>query len=117
MARVTLERLEKTDVTQYPSNSLIDYYDTIHKLLEAITLKDGFKIKGEGSHKELINFVARKHNMNKSYMVFLQQMRDYRNRISYEGFMVHKNYIILHKEKINRIIQNLIDLLNRSTEI
>ena len=37
----------------------------------------------------------------------LQQMRDYRNRISYEGFMIHRNYISLNKEKIQNIIKSI----------
>ncbi|MBS3145261.1 hypothetical protein J4414_00445 [Candidatus Woesearchaeota archaeon] len=50
MVEITLERLEKTDKKSYPSNTLVDYYDIIHKLLEAIALKGGIKAKGEGSH-------------------------------------------------------------------
>ena len=33
--------------------------------------------------------------------------RDFRNRISYEGFMVNKNYIKLSSEKIKKIINIL----------
>ena len=51
MAEMTLERLDKTDMEDYPSNTLVDYYDTIHKLMEALTLKEGIKIKGEGAHQ------------------------------------------------------------------
>lgn len=54
MAEITLERLKKTDMEEYPSNTLLDYYDIIHKLMEAIALKEGTKIKGEGAHQELI---------------------------------------------------------------
>ncbi len=44
---------------KYPSNSLIDYYDVIHKLLEVLTISTGIKIKGEGAHQELIDYVAK----------------------------------------------------------
>jgi hypothetical protein len=47
MAEITLERLEKTNIEEYPSNTLLDYYDAIHNLMEAITAKNGIKIKGE----------------------------------------------------------------------
>jgi hypothetical protein len=32
-------------------------------------------------------------------------MRNYRNKISYEGFSVNKNYIKSNKEKIEKIIR------------
>ena len=36
MAGTTIERLHKTDMEKYPSNTLVDYYDAIHKLMEAM---------------------------------------------------------------------------------
>ncbi len=112
MAQLTLERLNKTDMEKYPTNTLLDYYDIVHKLMEAITLKEGVKIKSEGAHQELIEHIAKQQYIDEQTKQFLQQMRDYRNRISYEGFMVHKNYIQLNKEKIINIIENLFNKLN-----
>ena len=111
MAEVTLDRLGKTEIEKYPSNTLLDYYDIIHKLLEAIASKKGVKIKGEGAHQELIDYIAKQHNFDEQTRIFLQQMRDYRNRISYEGFMMNKNYILLNREKIVSIIGKLFDKL------
>lgn len=109
MARITLERLKGTDTEKYPTNTLTDYYDVIHKLMEALTLAEGIKIKGEGAHQELIDYVAKLHNFDEQTRQFLQQMRNYRNRISYEGFMIQKNYIMLNQRKIDAIIQKLFD--------
>ena len=111
MAVVTLERLGKTEIEKYPSNTLLDYYDTIHKLMEALTLKGGIKIKGEGAHQELIDYTAKHHGFDEQTRQFLQQMRDYRNRIAYEGFVVHKNFILLNREKITSIINKMFDEL------
>jgi len=112
MAEITLERLENTDREKYPTNTLNDYYDAIHKLMEAISMLKGIKIKGEGAHQELIDYIAEQYNFDEQTRQFLQQMRDYRNRISYEGFMIHKNYIILNQEKIKNIIKKLFNELN-----
>jgi len=112
MAEITLERLSKTDIEKYPSNTLLDYYDTIHKLMEALVLREGIKIKGEGAHQELIDYVAGQHVFDEQTRQFLQQMREYRNSISYEGFMVHKNYISLNKKKIARTIDTLFERLS-----
>ena|SRR3989344_559906 len=111
MAQITLERLDNTDMEKYPSNTLLDYYDVVHKLMEALTLRDGIKVKGEGAHQELIDYVAAQQKIGEQMRQFLQQMRDYRNRISYEGFMVHPNFISLHKEMIKRIIKRFLDEL------
>ena len=111
MAKITLERLGKTDMEQYPSNTLLDYYDAVHKLLEAQTLREGVKIRGEGAHQEIIDYLANQKKIDKQTRQFLQQMRDYRNRISYEGFTIHENYISLNKAKITRIIKHLLEQL------
>ena len=110
MAKITLERLKETEISKYPSNSLVDFYDIIHKLMEAITLKEGIKIKGEGAHQELIDYIASKGIINEETRIFLQQMRNLRNRIAYEGFSVNKNYISLNKKKIDEIIANLMNV-------
>jgi uncharacterized protein YutE (UPF0331/DUF86 family) len=110
MAKITLERLEHTDKEKYPTNTLNDYYDIIHKLMEVLSLIKGIKARGEGAHQELIDYIAKEYNFDEQTRQFLQKMRDYRNRISYEGFTVHKNYITLNQEKINEIIKKLIQL-------
>lgn len=112
MAEITLQRLEKTDMEDYPSNTLLDFYDTIHKLAEALILREGIKIKGEGAHQELVDYIAKQKKIDEQTRQFLQQMREYRNRISYEGFMIHKNYIDMNKEKIQKIIKHLFELLD-----
>jgi uncharacterized protein YutE (UPF0331/DUF86 family) len=72
------------------------------------------KLKGEGAHQELIEHIVRTHKLEEHTRTFLQQMRDYRNRISYEGFMVHRNYIELNERRINEIIKKLFGILKKS---
>ena len=114
MAEITLERLRQTDAKKYPTNTLNDYYDITHKLMEALGLLNGIKTKGEGAHQELIDYISKQYNFDEQDRQFLQQMRVYRNRISYEGFMIHKNYITLNQEKIKKIIKKLFDELNKN---
>ena len=111
MAKITLERLNKTNLEEYPSNTLSDYYEIIHKLMDALAITKGVKIKGEGAHQELIEYLFKQKIISEQSREFLQQMREYRNRIAYEGFNINKNYIILHKENIQRIIKDLFNLL------
>jgi len=112
MAKITQQRLKETDKSKYPANTLIDYYDIIHGLLEALTSLEGVKIKGEGAHKELIDYVSQKYNLGELNRVFLQELKDYRNRISYEGFSINLSYINANNEKIKEIIKKLMDLIN-----
>ena len=111
MAEITLERLNKTNMEKYPTNSLIDYYDIIHKLMESFSLSKGVKIKGEGAHQELIEYVSKEIPFNEQTKRFLQQMRIYRNRIAYEGFNINENYIIENKKRILNIIGKLFEKL------
>ncbi|MDP3916665.1 MAG: hypothetical protein Q8Q42_00055 [Nanoarchaeota archaeon] len=111
MAEITLERLEKTDRKKYPTNTLTDYYDIIHKLMEAFCMIDGVKMSKEGAHQEIIDYTAKQCNLDEQTRQFLQKMRSYRNRISYEGFMIHKNYITLNQKNIKEIIGKLFDEL------
>lgn len=112
MARITKERLEKTDMLAYPSNTLVDYYDILHKLVEALALLKGIKVKGEGAHRELIEYICREYGFNEQTRVFLQQLREYRNRISYEGFMIQEFYIKSNQEKLNLLISDLLKKLD-----
>ncbi len=112
MAEITLERLDKTDKANYPSNTLIDYYDIMHKILEAISLMEGTKVKGEGAHQELIDYICKKYKIEEQKRQFLQQLRDYRNMISYEGFSVNKEYIVNNQEFIKNLIDRLFEILN-----
>ncbi len=111
MAGITLERLEKTNISEYPSNTLVDYYDIIHKLLEAIALKEGTKAKGEGAHQELIDYAAKQLKLDEQTRQFLQQLRDYRNRVLYEGFMIQKNFIVANQLKIKAIIERFYEII------
>lgn len=106
MAKITFERLNKTNMEEYPSNTLMDYYDILHKLMEAFTVEKGIKIKGDGAHIELINYISKMFKLSENDRQFLQQIRDYRNRIFYEGFVVNKSYISSNRKRI-------IDIINR----
>lgn len=110
MAKLTLKRLKGMRLLEYPSNTLTDYYEIIHKLMESLTSAEGVKIKGDGAHKELIDYLSSKYKFGESTRIFLQEMRDFRNRVNYEGFFVKEDYVKLNKDKIELIIQRLLDL-------
>lgn len=112
MALITFARLKETDKEKYPSNTLTDYYDIIRKLMEAITSLDGVKTKGEGAHQDIIDYVCDKYKFNTVTKLFVQEMRDYRNKISYEGFSIKVNYIKVNSKRIEEIIISLQKLVD-----
>ena len=113
MAVITLDRLDKTDKEKYPSNTLVDYYEIIHKLLESLACIEGIKVRGEGAHSELIDIICSIFKLESNKREFMQEMRDYRNHISYEGFNIKAEYIKNRSGKIKEIIKELIDLINK----
>jgi len=110
MANISLKRLNQTEKQKYPPNTVNDYYGIIHKLCESLSLINEIKFREEGAHKELIDFIMQKYNFSYQNKLFLQEMRELRNRISYEGFQIHKNYIKLNQKQITEIIDRLIKL-------
>ena len=114
MAKIALERLNEINKEKYPSNTLIDYYDIIHKLFEAIASTNGIKFKSDGAHQQLIDYASKKYFSEKE-RIFLQDMREYRNRIHYEGFNVNINYINSNSKIIEEIIKKLTKLVETMT--
>lgn len=114
MALITLERLKETDIKKYPTNTLTDYYDVIRKLMETLTSIEGIKTKGEGAHQEIIDYICKKYDLGETTRQFIQELRNYRNRISYEGFMIKENYIENNSKKIEEIIKKLMELVDKS---
>lgn len=113
MAEITLERLKETNFEKYPTNILTDYYDIIRKLMEALISLNGVRLDGEGKHQKIIDYICNEYKLGESIRLFIQELRYYRNRISYEGFMVKYEYIKTNKEKIEKIINSLLSLINK----
>jgi len=110
MAQITLERLNSLDKLKYPSNTLNDFYDILHKLMESYSSLKGIKFNGENAHKELIDYACQEL-FNSQARTFLQELRQFRNQIAYEGFNVDKNYLERNMKKIENYISVLINKL------
>ncbi len=111
MAKRTKERIKSTEIERFPSQVLMDYYDTLHYLMEGISSADGCKSEGKGAHKKLIQWTASEYDLRESEKHFLDQVRRQRNKISYEGFTVESEYIKRNLEKFEGIIEKLKEVL------
>lgn len=112
MGEITLERLETTDKLKFPANTLEDYYNIIHQLMESVLSLEGIKIKGDKAHFELIEYITEKYGFSEPERNFLQELRDFRNKISYEGLAVKKEYVERNQERIFKIINKLKQEIN-----
>ena len=111
MAETTLKRIKDTNIDKYASNALKDYYDTLHELMDAISALDGIKMSGEGAHEKLINYIAPKYNLPEKDRIFLQELRDLRNRITYEGLFIEPDYVKRNTARIESLAQMLSKLV------
>ncbi len=112
LAEKILERIDETDKEKYATQVVRDYYNVIHNLLEAISTSIGKKVKGKGAHAELISLICEKFEIERSQEQFLQNLRKYRNRISYEGLFVRKDYLERNEKNIREIIESLKEILD-----
>ncbi|MBT4175099.1 hypothetical protein HOC80_00505 [archaeon] len=108
----TQERLNLFNKEAFASNTLTDYYDILHQLMEAITCLDGIKFKGESAHYQLIKYICKKYKLSQKSS-FLQNIRIYRNKVCYEGLQINKNYIKLNHKQIEKIISFLKEIIKQ----
>jgi hypothetical protein len=114
MVGTTLNMIRSIDVGKFPSNVTKEYYDVIRELMTALLLLDGFRTKGEGAHKNLIDYLEKNYKEFKEYEIsLLDELRKTRNRIAYDGFFVPGDYLDRKKRDIISIISKLKRLINR----
>lgn len=112
MANQTQERLNLLNKEKFASNTLTDYYDIIHQLMEAIACLDGIKFKGESAHSQLIRYICNEYSLSHKDS-FLQNLRVYRNKVCYEGLQVDKDYLDTYTEQIEKIISFIKEIIKQ----
>jgi len=117
MVDTTLNMIKTIDEKKFPSNVIKEYYDVLRELISVILLLDGFKTKGEGAHKKLIEYLEQNYKEFSSYEIsLLDDLRITRNKIAYDGFFVTDDYLERKKEGIGTIIKKLRKVVNEKLE-
>lgn len=112
MAKTSLEMIEPLDISRFPSPLLKHYYEIIVELETAIILLDGYKTVGEGAHKAMIDYLSSNYpEIGSSKLRLIDELRDLRNRISYEGFFVEPGYLQRKIKDIKKTVSKLVELL------
>lgn len=101
--------LNTLDTAKYTSLVIEGYYEVIKELIASILSLDGYKTKGEGTHKTLIDYLGDAYDseFKPSDIYFLDDLRKIRTRINYDGFFVKEEYLVRNKEAIAMIINKL----------
>ncbi len=114
MAETTLEMIQSLNLDKFASNITKEYYEVIRELLGIILLLDGYRIFGEGSHKRLIEYVEENYlEFNQEEINLIDNLRIIRNKISYDGFFVEKDYIKRKLKDIKSTIKKLKFIINK----
>lgn len=108
MSRTSGDMIATIDRKRFPSNILVEYYDVMRQLMTAILLLDGYKTKGEGAHRQLIEYLGANYREFSEYDVhLLEELRTLRNRIEYDGFFITGEYLERKMKDITDIISRL----------
>ena len=114
MVDTTINMIDSIDVAKFSSNITKEYYDVIRELISVILLVDGYKTYGEGAHKKLIDYVESNYKEFNEYEISLiDNLRITRNKITYDGFFVEKDYIDRKIKDIQEIIAKLKDIIKK----
>lgn len=114
MVETTLDMVKLIDIAKFSSNVTKEYYDIIRELISIVLLLDGYKTYGEGAHKKLIDYLDENYKEFDDYEISLiDDLRTTRNKISYDGFFVEKDYIKRKIKDIRVIIGKLKEIIKR----
>lgn len=79
-------------ITRTSANTIIKLcYDIILELIRAKLMQEGFSTTGLGAHEATIAFLQTK-NWKEEDLLFLDQLRRFRNEIVYEGESLEEEY-------------------------
>ncbi len=85
------------------------YYEVIKELATALLLLDGYK---SPDHVGLLRYLSFNRILKKKHITVLDELRQVRHRITYEGFAVKPDYLERKGPLAKAIIAELKDILN-----
>jgi len=87
-----------------------DYYEIIKELLTALLLKNGLK---SDNHECLISFFKKSYPEYDYETTAIHQLKEARNRASYDGVFIKKDYVERNKIEFEAIIKMLYELVEK----
>ena len=106
------ERIELIGINNKNANSIIkDCYDMLMELIRADLLLKGYNSSGYFAHEAEISYLI-KLKFSEEDVSFLNEIRFFRNSITYQGKILDKDYAEKVYTFLNKIYQRLKDILN-----
>ena len=103
MCGIRLKVLKQIKIDQETASVIAsDYYEVIKELLTALLLKNGLK---SDNHECLISFFKQNFPEYEYEANIIHQLKNIRNRVSYDGIFVKKEYIETNKLEFEHIIE------------
>ena len=113
MCNIRLKIVKQIKIDQETASVIAsDYYEIIKELLTALLLKNGLK---SDNHECLISFFKQNFPEYEYETKIIHQLKDVRNRVSYDGIFVKKEYVETNKLEFQHIIDLLKKLLENSS--
>ncbi len=110
MMEIRKEATELLDKEKFASLKVESYYEIIKEGITALMAIDGYKTL---SHEVLISYLNEFHRRDflESDTIFLDQLRQLRNKIVYKGFFVQIDYLDRNEVRIKTMVKKLIHIL------
>lgn len=106
------ERVEKIGINNKNANSIIkDCYDIIMELIRAKLLLEGYTSSGQYSHEAEVSYLM-ELDFSDNEVAFLNELRYFRNSVTYYGKILDKLYAEKVFDFMNKILPRLYKLLN-----
>lgn len=103
MCDIRLKVLKQIKIDEETASVIAsDYYEVIKELLTALLLKNHLK---SDNHECLISFFKQNFPEYGYEVKIIHQLKDIRNRVSYDGIFVKKDYIETNKLEFQHIIE------------
>lgn len=116
LANKRLESINKRRKDEYPQFLIESYYETIKELISALLAIHGYK---SYSHECLVTFLEEFYPtlLDESQLHFLDSLRKLRSDIRYRGRDIADDYLKRNISVIEKIIKNLINLLEKELNL
>jgi len=105
------ERVEIIGINNNNANSIIkDCYDIIMERIRAKLFSDGYSSSGNYAHEAEIAYL-KKLNFQDNEISFLNELRYFRNSVTYYGKILNKEYAEKVFDFLNKIYPKLLNIL------
>ncbi len=110
MSKVRLRFLQKQEADKETASIITEgYYDVIKELLISLLLKAGLK---SANHECLISYFQTHYPQYEYETSILSELKNIRNRITYDGIFVEKSYLDKNRLEFEHIISLLLNIVN-----